>query len=63
MFYIHSNKVIEVIKALNALGANVLNSRFDGWTGEQLLTSATPEQMEIVTQQFGGQILNHAAYI
>lgn len=63
MFYIYSNKTIEVINYLNSIGANVLNSRSIGWTGEQLLTSATPEQMKEVAQKFGGYIINNAVHI
>ena len=63
MFYIYSNKTIEVINYLNSIGVCVLNSRSIGWTGEQLLTSATLEQMEETAQKFGGYIVNNAVHI
>ena len=63
MFYIYSNKAIEIISYLNSIGANVLNSRSIGWTGEQLLTSATLEQMEEVAQKFGGYIIDNTVHI
>ncbi len=63
MFYIYANKDIEVISYLNAIGASVLNTRPIGWTDTQLLTSATPDQMEEVARKFGGYVTDNAVHI